>query len=111
MEANYWTGLLRTRLGRRRAVAAAGSSLAGAAFLAACGGGSKSGSKAAETSRLLTRPVDTTKQAKRGGTFALTTTMGPTNWEPFQNQQGSSLRNGMLLQRITTKKPGLLTEP
>ena len=38
-----------------------------ALFLAACGGGSTSGSSG--TSSLLTQPVDTSKQAKRGGTM------------------------------------------
>ncbi|HEX5368435.1 MAG TPA: ABC transporter substrate-binding protein [Dehalococcoidia bacterium] len=94
--ANYWTRVLAHRTSRRRAIAATGASAAAAAFLAACGGssnnntGSSSASGAGATSAtsgasgatggsgasgasggngLVYTPVDTTAQAKPGGTL------------------------------------------
>ena len=67
MEPNYWTNTLTQRLSRRRTLAAAGGLTAGAALLAACGGDSGSGGG---TTSLLSQPVDTSKQAKRGGVMA-----------------------------------------
>ena len=66
MKESYWASILDTRISRRRAVAATAGSAAGAVLLVACGGGDESDS---DNSGLVTPPVDTLKQAKRGGTL------------------------------------------
>lgn len=72
---NYWQQLSSQRLSRRRALVAAGATSLGAAFLAACGGGSDSGGgstkKVEQTNKLIVKPQDTYKQAKKGGTLKL----------------------------------------
>ncbi len=68
MPNNYWTTALSQRISRRRSLAAAGGTALAAGFLAACGGGSKSTKNTPEQNQgLLIKPVDTFKQAKRGG--------------------------------------------
>src|SRR6266545_3224195 len=68
MTQDYWSSLLVRRVARRRALVIAGTTAAAAGFVAACGGGStgdaKDGTKAAA---LVTSPVETFKQATRGG--------------------------------------------
>jgi len=64
---SYWDKLLDKRLARRRALSVAGGAGVAAALLAACGGSEKDSE--ADKSSLLTRPADTTKQAKRNGTI------------------------------------------
>lgn len=64
---SYWSKAGNARISRRRAIVATGSAAAAAAFLAACGG-SDSGGGGGDKSGLLYKPVDETKQAKRGGT-------------------------------------------
>jgi peptide/nickel transport system substrate-binding protein len=63
--------LLARRIGRRRALAAAGGATGAAALLAACGSsGTKSGGgSTSNVSNLVSMPVDTTKQARAGGTM------------------------------------------
>ena len=96
MPGNYWSRFAERRLGRRRMLAAGGSAALSAAFLAACGGdddstpagntaattggttggttgatgssGSTGGATATSTGTQFTPPVDTTGQAKAGGT-------------------------------------------
>jgi len=72
MEANYWTRVTNSRLGRRRLLLATGGGAAAAAFLAACGGSDSGGSstasgKSKDTSGLLTDLVDDSKNVQRGG--------------------------------------------
>ena len=74
MEINYWSRILSGRVSRRRAIAATGGSAAAALLLAACGsssGGSSSGSGGTkeDKSSIVVKPVDSTKEAKRGGTI------------------------------------------
>lgn len=64
--SSYWSRVLRARNSRRRLLAATAATAAGAALLAACG--SEGTGDATDKSGLLSRPVDTSKQAKRGGT-------------------------------------------
>ena len=63
---NYWSAVASRRISRRRALAASGASVLGASFLAACGGGDSDGD-GGDQSGLVTKPVDTLKEAKRGG--------------------------------------------
>src|SRR5690242_10140083 len=70
MEQRYWSSFLNNRIGRRRAMAATGAGALGAAFLAACGGsdsGSGGSSGAKDSNKIVQTPVDTSKQAKKGG--------------------------------------------
>jgi ABC-type transport system substrate-binding protein len=60
----YWATVARTRVSRRHALAASGATALGAALLAACGSG---GSTSANKTSLVSQPIDTSKQAKRGG--------------------------------------------
>src|SRR4051812_27006408 len=96
MARDYWSSVLGTRVGRRRAIAATGATAAGAAFLAACGGSSSnssssSGSSAQSNSVVLTAQ-DTSKQAKKGGILkdrnfgdppSLDVTQATVSWNPF----------------------------
>ena len=64
---SYWSNLTSKPIGRRRALAA-GTATTAAALLAACGSGkSSSGGAGGDKTSLVTQPVETTKQAKRGG--------------------------------------------
>src|SRR3954467_8978737 len=67
---NYWDALTHSRITRRRAILVTGAGAAGAAFLAACGGSNKSETKPAgeNQSSLVSKPVDSSSQAKPGGT-------------------------------------------
>src|SRR5262245_11447410 len=70
MGESYWQRFGDKRIGRRRALAIAGATAGGAALLAACGSSGSGGSgKTGDKSGLVTTPVDTTKEAKRGGTI------------------------------------------
>src|ERR1700720_2619731 len=68
--SSYW-GLLARRTNRRRVIGTTGGAVLAASLLAACGSGSKSSPQASggpkDASGLLTAPVDTTSQAKKGG--------------------------------------------
>lgn len=89
MEQLYWSKDLERRINRRRAIVATGATAAGAAFLAACGGGESGGAK---STGLIAPPVDTLKQAKRGGILkdrnfgdppSLDVVQATVSWNPF----------------------------
>ncbi|HEX5369803.1 MAG TPA: ABC transporter substrate-binding protein, partial [Dehalococcoidia bacterium] len=93
MKGSYWSDVVWRRVTRRRALVATGGGALGAAFLAACGSsnnksstgtgassgsgssgtssgsGGASGSTASASNGLIATPVDTTAQAKAGGTI------------------------------------------
>ena len=74
MAGNYWDKVTSQRISRRRAIAATSGAAAAAAFLAACGGSDSdepaaSGGSGSGSSGLIHTPVDTTGQAKAGGTL------------------------------------------
>ena len=109
MLENYWAKVLSGRLSRRRAVlTSAGASLAGT-ILAACGGDSDSrGGGSRDASGLLVKPVDTTKQAKRGGVLRHSR---PTDFDtmfPFQSGMTNVSFFEMVYSRLFTLKPGQL---
>jgi len=66
LAGSHWSTVLRSRVSRRRALAATGAVTAAAAFLAACGGGDGGGPALDETG-LVTLPKDETKDGKPGG--------------------------------------------
>ena len=70
MNQSIWSKVNEHRTRRRRLLSAAGGSVLGATLLAACGGGDSGSVNDGESSSgLLVKPADTTKQAKRSGTF------------------------------------------
>src|SRR6476620_1131564 len=96
MEQRYWSSFLNNRIGRRRAMAATGAGALGDAFLAACGGsdsgsgGGSGGSK--DSNKIVQTPVDTSKQAKKGGVLkdrnfgdrpSLDGIQATVSWNPF----------------------------
>lgn len=86
MSDSYWQDTVTRRISRRRALIATGGTAASAAFLAACGGGdSGSGGGTKESSGLLTKPADTSKQAKRGGILRRNLAAEAPSLDPHQN--------------------------
>ena len=81
--STYWTDTLKSRISRRRALAATGAGALGAAFLAACGGSDSDNNKgtqsqaSADKSGLLGTPVESTKNAKSGGVLKLHGSVDP----------------------------------
>jgi peptide/nickel transport system substrate-binding protein len=61
---NYWSGAFQRRISRRRSLAATGGVALGASILSACGGNE---SAKQDASSLVSPPIDTSKQATRGG--------------------------------------------
>src|SRR5262245_54686499 len=90
-DSGYWSAVVENRLTRRRALGATGAALAGTALLAACGGGSSSkGSGPEAAASNLTQPVDTSKQAVRGGTIKDSRTVDISSFDPHNTQSGGS---------------------
>src|SRR5687768_9245939 len=109
--STYWSKAAAQRVTRRRGILAAGGFGLGAAFLAACGGddggNGKNGSTGArDASGLLTEPVDTTKQAKRGGVLKRNGNTDGT-MDPNQSVGGVSPFLEMVYSRLVTWKPGV----
>src|SRR5581483_4227480 len=115
MSANgYWNQTLNQRLSRRRAVVLGGGAALGAAFLAACGGsdnGTKGSGTGGGASSLLSKKVDSTKEAKRGGVLKLSrngdTTTG---FDPHNFGAPFASLNELLYSRLLNIKPGYLKE-
>ena len=80
--AGYWEAVSQHRLNRRRLIGATAATTAAAAFLAACGGGNDSSEGSKDKSGLLVKPVDQTKQAKRGGTLQRSASSEPAGLDP-----------------------------
>ena len=83
MEPSYWARLASQRISRRRGLIAAVGSTAVAALLAACGTDSDEGGALKDRSGLLSAPEDTTKSAKRGGTFKDSANADVRTFEPY----------------------------
>src|SRR6185436_13855409 len=79
MDGKYWVSLLDSRLRRRRALGLAAATALSTSLLAACGSDKKESTS--DKSSLVTQAADTTKQAKRGGTFNSTVLTDPQNFE------------------------------
>lgn len=104
---HYWSNLAQVRVDRRRALAATGAAGLGVALLAACGGG---GGSKGDVSGLITKPQDTAKEAKRGGTL-----LQSRNQDVFTSDGQSSLIGGIgaatIYNRLIRLKPGYLQPP
>jgi len=110
--ASYWARTLEKRVTRRRAIAATGAVGAAAAFLAACGGGDEGGDGATggskDTSGLLAKIEDTTKNAKRGGIMKWTQASEPLHFDgQAQGQAQLNIYNGMVYEALVRNKPGV----
>src|SRR5438128_67668 len=99
MEPSYWNRILSARIGRRRALITTIGSTAGAALIAACGGSSSSSSSSQSSTQagLLTKSVDTSSQAKRGGTYVTNLTADPQHLDPQMTLSGSARAYSLLL--------------
>jgi peptide/nickel transport system substrate-binding protein len=88
--SGYWEQVTRRRMSRRAVIvggAAVGAGLA-AVSMAGCksgGGGGGSSKAAVDQSGLLSFPVDTTSQAKPGGTFKSFLTTDVVSWDPLSS--------------------------
>jgi ABC-type transport system substrate-binding protein len=101
---SYWEKIEASRISRRRTLEAVGGGTLAAALLAACGGNSE---KDKESAGLVTKPTDTTKQAKRGGVMLFYRDREVTTSDPHftsRTQPGSSSTYSRLFRR----KPGYL---
>jgi peptide/nickel transport system substrate-binding protein len=107
MEQGYWSRAINQRMARRRAMALASGTAAGAAFLAACGGGDGSGSTSGD-SDLIAKPKDTFDSAKRGGTLKDIHNFDPPTLDPAAPV--ASLNNIIrhTYGTLVTEKPGHL---
>src|SRR4051812_27611456 len=104
--SDYWRNILDQRLGRRRAIVATGGFAAGAALLAACGGSDDKGSSSSaalpsgdatkpDKSGLVAKPEDTSKSAKRGGTYKWSSASEPLHFDGgIQGQAQLNVFNG-----------------
>src|SRR5688572_29531728 len=99
----YWSRFSRSTLTRRRALAATGSAGVAAALLAACGGSDSKPSAPKDASGLLTAPVDTTSQAKRGGVIKRNGNTDGT-LDPYQSVGGVSPFLEIIYTRLVTWK-------
>jgi ABC-type transport system substrate-binding protein len=111
---SYWSGLMQRRSSRRRAFAAAGGATFAAAFLAACGGGESGGSGTGATkdkSGLVHEPVDSTSQAKPGGTIKTHYTADILHFDALASNSSSTVNDATvfaysrLVKNQTTKHP------
>lgn len=108
MQSNYWSNVLTKQLSRRRALAATGGSAAAAAFLAACGGDDAGGGE--ESSSLVSKPIDTSKQAARGGTLKWFLTAEPAGFDLHVGGAPKNPPKNLTVSNLVSAKPGYLEE-
>src|SRR5687767_6491524 len=106
MVSSYWDKFVAARVSRRRAIAVTAGTAGAAVMLAACGGGSDS-SESGDSSGLLTKAVDTTNKAKRGGTYVINLASDPQHLDPHVTLGGSSRAYSLLL----NQRSGHLEQP
>ncbi len=116
MSNGYWDRFTRSRIGRRKALAAAGAVGAGAAALSlvGCGGDGEDSGDATptgpkDTSGLLYSPADTTKTAKKGGVYKALTSADVTSFDPLSSQSFTTqVAAGGIYSRLLKIVPGVL---
>ena len=112
--ANYWQRVTNSRISRRRAIAATGSVAAAAAFLTACGGDdngdSGGGTGSTGGNSLIYKPVDTTSQAKAGGTIKHYANADITHFDALASNSASTVNFGSVFAytRLLKFKPGIV---
>ncbi|MPZ51056.1 MAG: hypothetical protein GEU75_17440 [Dehalococcoidia bacterium] len=104
MNQSYWQRFLHRRMSRRGAMAATGATAIGAAFLAACGGDDDGG----DSSSLVSKPVDTTNQAMRGGTLTRTVNSDPPTLDPHGGGPTAAGLREFVFSRFFRYEPGVL---
>src|SRR5712691_3362315 len=116
MKSTYWSDVLRKQISRRRALVATGATAASAAVLAACGsskgggGGSSAGSGGAnDKSGLISTPVDTTKQARRGGVARWFQANEPAHMDIHIGLAPLNTPNNLVNDNLVNEKAGSLT--
>ena len=114
MSEGYWTRTLAARLSRRRALAVSGGLAGGTALLAACGGGEDGGGggQLKDTSGLVYEPVDSTKQAVKGGIWQSAYAVEQLHFDPLStNSQFTFGHAGLAYQKLLSLKPGTFKDP
>jgi ABC-type transport system substrate-binding protein len=106
--AGYWTKVVSQRVSRRRALATTGAGAAAAAFLAACGGGDGDDGAPEDTSGLLSKREDTSKDAKTGGTLIMTNPADPPHFDPHLLTLPAAAATSLIYNKLTQVKPGSL---
>jgi hypothetical protein len=104
----YWKNIMRGRLTRRKALAAASATSFAVSLLAACSG--DDASRGSGTSGLVAEPVDTSKQAQRGGVMLSYRDREVDTSDPYfrsRTQPGTALTYS----RLFRQKPGYLAPP
>ena len=135
--ANYWTRVLRRRVARRQAIIAGGTTGLGALFLAACGSsnnnasnapstgagtssssgssgassssGSPTGGSGSAQSSLVSKPVDTSSSATKGGVLNLQG--GEPNSFDFTAGSGAPTFSGYVYSRLMKYKTFKYPDP
>jgi ABC-type transport system substrate-binding protein len=106
MAPSTWDGVLRSRIRRRRALAATGLFSSGALLLAACGGGNSD--REVVDRGLLTPLEDTSSKAQRGGTLH-SNIANTVSLDPITGLHGGfKVQNSPLFNRLFQGVPGIL---
>src|SRR5438067_173341 len=109
MTGSYWSQVSSERITRRRALVVSAASAAVAGLLAACSGtNSKSSSTPGGSNSLVAQPVDTTKQAKRGGLIKDRTFADPPTLDILTQNNPLGVLNMHAYNLLTQFKPGYM---
>ncbi|HLF78426.1 MAG TPA: ABC transporter substrate-binding protein [Dehalococcoidia bacterium] len=108
MTRDYWSKVGKQRLSRRRALIVAGGAAAAGAFLVACGGSDES---SGDKSDLVTQPVDTSKQAKRGGTNKWYLNADPAGFDVHVGGVPKNNPKNLVYSNLVSAKPGYMKAP
>src|SRR5437762_9761489 len=106
----YWHDISKTHMSRRRALALTGTTATGAALLAACGSSKSSGGGSADKNNLVTQPVDTSKQAKRGGVSKWYLGAEPAGFDIHVGGAPKNPPKNLVYSNLVSSKPGYLQE-
>lgn len=106
---SYWNRFETQRLSRRRLLVASSAAASAAALLAACGGSSNdSGSSGGDSNSLVAKPVDSTKQAQKGGTLKTSRPTDVDSFNPYIVSTPTDWHTNHVYSPIVRPKPGHL---